>query len=188
MENFQTKFLMSKLIPLPNFYKKSEQAKRKMVDKKTKKKEKEIPPMPSPTLIDSSKPRTFATVATIGNNLSKQVKDETDEAKKLSILKSGIFDAVKKFISITFEKAEVNDLITNHAEFQHLQFFDPTAIFRQDLDSLQAAKVLSMIDNLQKTVVNLSEKNSSVSVANQVLLAKLDKVIKFICSRLSKIL
>ena len=136
--------------------------------------------MPSPTPIENSKPRTFATVTTLGNNLSKQVKDEPDEAQKLSLLKAGIFDAVKKFISITFEKAEVNDLITNHAEFQHLQFFDPTAIFRQDLDSLQAAKVLSMIENLQKTVVDLSEKNSSVSVANQVLLAKMDKVQSFL--------
>ena len=77
------------------------------------------------------------------------------------MLKDGISDAVKEFISIAFERAEVNDLIANDDAFKHLQFYDPGAIFTADMDSLQIAKVMSMISNLQETVTNISKKQTS---------------------------
>ena len=77
------------------------------------------------------------------------------------MLKDGISQAVREFISIAFEKAEVNDLISNDPDFKHLQFYDPGAIFTADMDSLQIAKVMSMITNLQETVNTISKKQTT---------------------------
>ena len=169
---------MSTLIPLPNFYKKAEKAKKRMVDKKSKKKagDIEISEPPKPTLISEQRPRTFATVTSLGNTVTKKVKEETDETVKLDLLKSGIADCIKQLVSIAFEKADVNDLISNDPAFQPLQFFDPMAIFTKDINSLQAGKVLSMISNLQDTVVTLSEKYANEKNDHKDFLAKLEKV------------
>ena len=149
-----------------------------MVEKKSKKKNVDAsssePPRPDP--IPDVKSRTFATVTTMGNTMAKKVKEEKDETVKLELLKNGIADCVKQFVSIAFEKADVNDLITNDPAFQPLQFFEPMAIFTKDLDSLQAAKVMSMISNLQETVGKLSEKCSVDNQTHQDILGKFDKV------------
>ena len=78
--------------------------------------------------------------------------------EKLDFLKDGISEAVKEFISIAFENAEINDLIANEPSFKHLEFFDPGAIFTADMDSLQVAKVMSMISNIQGKMDSLSTK------------------------------
>ena len=92
------------------------------------------------------------------------------------MLKDGISVAVKEFISISFEKAEVNDLITNDPSFHHLQFFDPGAIFTADMDSLQIAKVMSMITNLQSTVDKLAKKPSGGSGLTNQMVERFEKV------------
>ena len=79
----------------------------------------------------------------------------------MELLKDGISEAVQEFISVAFEKAEVNDLISNDPAFKHLQFYDPGAIFTADMDSLQIAKVMSMITNLQESVTNISKKQTT---------------------------
>ena len=79
----------------------------------------------------------------------------------MDLLKDGITETVKEFISIAFESAEINDLIVNEPSFKHLEFFDPGAIFTADMDSLQVAKVMSMISNLQDQMKTLSTKVTS---------------------------
>ena len=95
------------------------------------------------------------------------MRKEKDPAIKLEMLKDGISNTVREFISICFERAEVNDLISNEPIFKHLEFYDPGAIFTADMDSLQVAKVMSMISNLQDTVTTMSKK-SSASLTNQM--------------------
>ena len=149
-----------------------------MVDKKSKKKPGDAtssePPRAEP--IGEPKTRTFATVTSMGNNMTKKVKEENDQAVKLELLKNGIADCIRQFVSIAFERADVNDLITNEPTFQSLQFFDPMAIFTKDLNSLQAGKVMSMITNLQDTVVTLTEKCSVNNQTHQDILGKFEKV------------
>ena len=86
--------------------------------------------------------------------------------EKLEFLKDGISEAVKEFISITFENAEVNDLIANEPAFKHLEFFDPGAIFTADMDSLQVAKVMSMISNMQEQITVIANKQPTVVKSN----------------------
>ena len=145
---------------------------------KGKKKEKpaDTADMPPCEAIKPNKPRTYASVVTLSNNFTAKVKDEVDETKKLEFLKEGIVEAVKSFISITFERADVNDLISNHSDFKHLQHFDPAAIFNADVNALHTTKVLSMISNLQETVVKLVEKPSKAPALPQPLINKLEKV------------
>ena len=174
---------MSKIIPLPNFYKQSEKAKKEKImqekqKRESRKKKADQPSEPPPlTEVDQSKPRTFASITTLANNFTKKVKEEQNTAEKLVLLKNGIHGALKSFISIAFEKADVNDLISNDPAFQHLQFFDPSAIFTADLDSLQVGKVLSMITNLQDTVTKLVEKSkSSPSNLDERIIKRLEAV------------
>ena len=179
-------FSMSKIIPLPNFYKQAENAKkqRKMQEKQKREARKkkgetsaEIPPL---TEMDQTKPRSFSAITTLANNFTKKVKEEQDTAEKLDLLKKGIHEALKTFVSIAFEKAEVNDLISNDPAFQHLQFFDPTAIFTADMDKLQVAKVLSLISNLQETVTKLVEAPKSVgSNLDEKIVKRLETVSGF---------
>ena len=175
---------MSKLIPLPNFYKKAETLKKAKIMQEKKKREArkkkgdtsaEIPPL---TEVESNpKPRSFSTVTTLANDFTKKVKEEQDTAEKLVLLKNGIHDALKNFVSIAFEKADVNDLISNEPAFQHLQFFDPSAIFTADMDSLQVGKVLSMITNLQDTVTKLVEKpRPAASNIDEKIIKRLETV------------
>ena len=148
-----------------------------MVEKKSKKKtDASSSEMPKADTIADVKTRTFATVTALGNTITKKAKEETDETEKLTILKQGIADCIKQFVSIAFERADVNDLITNEPAFQHLQFFDPMAVFSKDMDSLQTGKVMSMISNLQKTVVSLSEKWTVDNKNHQDIFDKFDKV------------
>ena len=129
-------------------------------DSRKKKSEKATPTtdLPPMTPIEQAQPRTFAAIATLATNFTKTAKEEQDSAEKLNILKNGIQNTVKSLISLSFEKSEVNDLITNDPAFQHLQFFDPSAIFTSDLDSLQVARVLSMLTSIQDTLTGLSKK------------------------------
>ena len=149
-----------KIIPLPNFYKRKE-LDAKMGKEKAKKKGIPEPEMPIMDSIEPTKQRTFAAVTAMGNRFTAKVKDEVDDLEKLALLKQGICDAVKLFISISFEKAEVNDLITNHPDFQPLQFCNPMAMFSSESDTLQATKIFSVMTNLQETVVKLAAKNDS---------------------------
>ena len=55
---------MSKIIPLPNFYKKEEKIKRKMAGKK--KKPETAEEIPTPQLIETAKIRAFSAVTALG--------------------------------------------------------------------------------------------------------------------------
>ena len=114
----------------------------------------------------------------LGEKIAAKVKNSEDLGEKLEFLKDGISEAVKEFISITFENAEVNDLIVNEPSFNHLEFFDPGAIFTADMDSLQVAKVMSMITNVQEQVTALANKNtpSTNSNVDGALLSRIENV------------
>ena len=137
-------------------------------------------PMPAAEPIDTDKVRPFTSVTTMGNKFTKKVKDEPDEQEKLKLLKTGITDCIKQFISIAFERAEVNDLITNQPDFQHLQFFDPSAIFSAEASETQMGQMLSMMTNLQETVIRVTSKsdgNQAQAEKRQAeLVNKLEKV------------
>ena len=186
---------MSQLIPLPNFFKKAQKIKKEKMDKPKRDSRKkksgkatpvtELPPL---TPIEQQVPRTFAAIASLATDFTKNVKEEQDTAEKLVILKNGIQDSVKSLISLSFEKAEVNDLITNDPTFQHLQFFDPSAIFTSDLDTLQVAKVLSMLTTMQTTLTNLANKPSppiSNPKTDEKSLARLEKVSFHLIEKIS---
>ena len=163
-----------KLVPLeslPNFYKKAEKMRKQKSAEKAEKAEKSEK-LPKLTPV-SDKQRTFAAVTNLGNNFTAKVRDEEDESEKLALLKQGITNAVKQFVSIACEKAEVNDLVSENPEFKHLQFVDPAAMFKPEEDALNLAQILSSISNLQEIVVSLSNKNNNPSEA---FTARIEKV------------
>ena len=141
---------------------------------KTKKKEKVMPP---PEEIPPMRVRTFDTVSTLGDECAAKVKETEDLGDKLEFLKDGLSAAVRELISIAFERAEVNDLVTNEPSFQHLQFFDPSSIFNADVDSLKVAQVMSLLTNLQSQVDKLVKQPASG--VDETLVLRLEKVYKF---------
>ena len=143
--------------------------------KETKaKKKQEKPVAPQPEKLPGTKMRTFSAVTTAGNKCVMNVQEAEDLETKLIVLKDGLSAAIKDLISITFERAEINDLITNEPSFQHLQFYDPSSVFSADADSLQVAQIMSMISNLQQTVTNMVSKQSKP--VDEKLIQRLEKV------------
>ena len=169
---------MSKLIPLPNFYKKAEKLKmsKEKSARKTKKDQQDQDP-PSLTQVPNAKMRTFNAITTAANKMITKVKESEEDVDKIDALKNGIQDCVRQFVSISFERAEVNDIIVNQPDFQYLQNYDPTAIFSADLNKVQVAKVMSAISNVQELVVKLTNKTPSGPGVDDQLITRLEKVI-----------
>ena len=101
---------------------------------------------------------------------------------KLELFKNGVQEAIREFISISFEKADINDLISGNPNFQQLQYFDPNAVFKSDLNSLQMGQMLSFMNDLQKSIAKLDEKISQVQEPDSELVNRLLKVKKGLLS------
>ena len=95
---------------------------------------------------------------------------------KLQIFKDGMQEAIKEFINISFERADINDLITNDPKFQPLQYFDPAAVFKADMNSLQMGQVLSFMENLQASVDKIEQKINSAEPQDSGLINRMLKV------------
>ena len=91
----------------------------------------------------------------MANTFTAKVKEIEDTEEKLETFKNGIHDVIKEVIGVSFEKADLLELMANNPKFQPLQYYDPTAIFRSDMDSLQMGQVLSLIANVQNAVDKL---------------------------------
>ena len=127
--------------------------------------------------LNQKKPRTFSKVATMGNTFTTKVKETEDEEEKLQVFKAGIHNLIKEIIGVSFEKSEILDLIANNPKFQPLQYYDPTSVFRQDMDSLQMGQVLSLIASVQNTVDKLETKaDGSPELINRLEKVKYDKL------------
>ena len=133
---------------LPDFYKLLKITDVPMAPKKDKQTGK-TPPMPQAENIEQTKPRTFSAVTVMGNKFTTSVKTLENEDEKYKVFVQGVHDSVAEFISIAFEKAEIHELITNDERFKNLQFFDPSAIFKSDANSLKTAQVMSMLTDIQ---------------------------------------
>ena len=154
---------------LPDFYQLIEIKANKMAPKKDKTSATptNIQPM---EVMEGNKPRTYTAVTVLGNKFTAIVKEEPDKEKKLMEFLKGIHDAIRTFVSISFERAELNDLITNDPDFQHLLHFDPSAIFNADANSLKTAQVMSILTDIQAKVKKPSVENV------QETLDRVDKV------------
>ena len=94
-------------------------------------------------------------------------------------MQNGIAKAIAEFISIAFERADVNDPISNQPEFKHLQFLDPNVMFSAEKADMNSAKIMSLISNLQDTVTTLLSKSDKKSPLSEQLINRLEKVKKF---------
>ena len=92
----------------------------------------------------------------MANNFTAKVKETEDENEKLVLFKQGVHDVIKEVIGVAFEKADILHLVGSNPNFQPLQYYDPTAVFKQDMDSLQMGQVLSLIANVQNSVDKLA--------------------------------
>ena len=106
----------------------------------------------------------------MGNNFTKTVKETDDNSEKLELFLEGIHDSIREFVSIAFEKADINDLITNNEKFKFLQFFDPAAIFKADKNSLKTTQVMSILTDIQ------SKMSSKPAQAPIKMLERMEKV------------
>ena len=106
----------------------------------------------------------------MGNNFTKIVRETDDTSEKLELFLDGIHDSIKEFVSIAFEKADINNLITDDEKFKFLQFFDPAAIFKADKNSLKTAQVMSILTDIQS---KMSSKPAQASVKT---LERMEKV------------
>ena len=167
---------MRKIIPLPNFYKIAEKTKMSKDKRKTKKSAQTDSEMQPMTELSSAKMRTFASIATAANKMVTKVKEVNDEKEKMDMLKVGLQDCVRQLIEVSFERAEVNDIIVNQPDFQYLKFYDPSAIFTADLDKVQTAKVMSSLTNLQDTVLKVAQKPTNSTALDEKLVKRLEKV------------
>ena len=102
-------------------------------------------------------PRTFSKATQMANNFTNKVKEAEDDDMKLEIFKNGMHDVIREVVGVAFEKADVLELIANNPKFQALQYYDPTAVFSKDADSLQMGQILSMMANLQNSVEALAK-------------------------------
>ena len=94
----------------------------------------------------------------------------------MELLQKGLSEAVERFVQIACERADVNDLITHNPNFKHFQFIKPDNMFMTETDPIHSAKIMSMITNLQETVVTLlSKKDKNHSVQNDQV-ERLEKV------------
>lgn len=109
----------------------------------------------------------------MGNTFTTKVKETEDEDEKLLIFKAGVHNVIKEVIGVALEKSDMLQLIANNPKFQPLQYYDPTSVFRQDMDSLQMGQVLSLIANVQNTVDKLETKADG----SPELINRLEKVI-----------
>ena len=136
---------------LPEFYKILEISDPKMAPKKDKTlaTPANIQPMEN---VEGKKPRTYSCVTQLGNRFTAIVKEEPDNKKKLKEFLRGIHDAIRELVSISFERADMLDLITNDPTFQYLMHYDPSAIFNADANSLKTAQVMSILTDIQAKV------------------------------------
>ena len=91
-------------------------------------------------------------------------------------MQEGLSKAITEFISIAFERAEVNDLISNQPDFKHLQFLDPDVMFSAEKADINSAKIMSLISNLQETVTTLLSKSDKKANCSTQLIERLEKV------------
>lgn len=122
--------------------------------------------MPPADTIKPPKVRTFTAVTNMGNKFTELVK-MADEDQKLQLFLDGVHDSIKELVSISFERAEINDLITNKPEFQKLQFFDPSAIFNAESNALKTGQVMSILTDIQ-TKCNKSAFEPSKKVVDRL--------------------
>ena len=99
--------------------------------------------------------RTFTSVTNLGNKFTAEVKDTEEEDQKLAKFVAGVSDAIREFVNIAFERAEIVDLIANQSNFKYLGNFNPDAVFDADLNSLQVGKVFSLVTNVQNSLDKL---------------------------------
>ena len=107
--------------------------------------------------------------------MTDKVKDSTDNAEKYTLLHEGLLDLLKRMCSIAFERAEVNDLITNDPDFKCFKFVNPENIFSVEVDPIHSAKIMSMISNLHDTVNGLVSKSDN-NTESQNTVTRLEKV------------
>ena len=112
-------------------------------------KTKKVANMPTAEGIEGTKTRTFSAVTTMGNKFTTDVKNLDDDDEKYSTFVKGVHETIATLVSIAFEKADINDLVTNHEKFKKLQFFDPSAIFSAEANSLKIGQVLSILTDIQ---------------------------------------
>ena len=92
----------------------------------------------------------------MANTFTANVKEAENEQEKLVLFKQGVHDVIKEIIGVAFEKADILHLVGSNPNFQPLQYYNPTAVFKQDMDSLQIGQVLSLIANVQNSVDKLA--------------------------------
>ena len=114
----------------------------------------------------------------MANNFTAKVKETEDENEKLEVFKQGVHDVIKEVIGVAFEKADILHLVGSNPNFQPLQYYDPTAVFKQDMDALQMGQVLSLIANVQNSVDKLTATPSGDGGA---IIARLEQVNNFFC-------
>ena len=112
----------------------------------------------------------------LGTKLAESIRNTTDEDEKLELLQKGLTEAVERFVLIAFERADVNDLISNNPNFKHFQFVKPDNMFMAESDPIHSAKIMSMITNLQETVVTLLSKKDKNQTQNNDQIDRLEKV------------
>ena len=103
-----------------------------------------------------------------------------DENEKLEKFVSGVQEAIKEFINIAFERADLLDLIANRSNFQYLNHFNPAAVFDADLNTLQVGKVFSLITDVQSSIDKLVKQGPRVTAkpnaASEGSIDRLEKV------------
>ena len=125
-------------------------------------------------LMSKLKPRTFSKATQMANTFAAKVKEMENVDEKLETFKNGMHDVIREIMGVAFEKADLLELIGNNPKFQPLQYYDPMAIFRSDMDSLQIGQVLSAIANIQNKVDKLVDNGPK----SDELIPRLEKVIR----------
>ena len=91
----------------------------------------EIRDMPPADPIPGVHKRDFKTVTKTGNELIKTIVTTKDAQGHAEIIKDGLEAAVREYISIIVEKADLNDLVNTDGDYKFLGSLDVKSIFEE---------------------------------------------------------
>lgn len=116
--------------------------------------------------------RDFRQVTKAGNELIKTITSTRDASDHTGIIKEGLEAAIREYVSIIVEKADLNELVDSNDDYKFLGQLDVKSIFEQK--STNKDPVVEKSSHL----IEQSIKNQSIILKKMEMIERLDQVIR----------
>ena len=119
-------------------------------------------------------PRDFRLVTKTGNELIKTITSTREASDHTGIIKEGLEAAIREYISIIVEKADLNELIDTKDDYKFLAELDVKSMLEKTVTGTTKDPVAEKSSHL----IEQSIKNQSVIMKKMETIDRLDQVIK----------